>query len=145
MFGGSGTSGAFMVGTVAELAAAVNGSGPDKFLLDEQSYMNQYKLTLNTKLIVMEDEYGEPWCDYDYNDVFWIVNVASGNLLTDSDNDSVDGSWDPQRPAQTTNEDTVADTAPGKYVGVQEMVGGSARRAPASFPWESRSTISPPA
>jgi autotransporter-associated beta strand protein len=74
-FGGDSTSGAFLVGTVADLAAEVNGSGPDKFLLDEPSYMAAYGLTADTKLIVMEDEYGWPWCDSDYNDVFWVVQT----------------------------------------------------------------------
>jgi autotransporter-associated beta strand protein len=74
-FGGSSTSGAFLVGTVQDLAAQVNGGGPDKFLLDEPSYMAEYGLTADTKLIVMEDEYGKSWCDSDYNDVFWVVQT----------------------------------------------------------------------
>ena len=44
--------------------------------------MTKYDLTLDSKLIVMEDEFGKSWCDSNYNDVFWKVTASMTLSIT---------------------------------------------------------------
>ncbi len=126
---------AFMVGTVQGLAQSINATASPPynpasatadgrewaiFNLDDKNSNGSFKYSgitsEYTKLIVLEDMTGQTVNDKDYDDYYWVVNVASGDLDTDADNDNVAGVYD--QPNPNTIEDPKEDTAPGKYIAV---------------------------
>jgi len=78
------TGQAYRVGTVAELNAAVRAmhNDADAFALDSS-------LSGDTKLIVLESLLGYTSCDYDYDDVYWIVTASQIQMSLDGDPEPV--------------------------------------------------------
>ena len=123
---------AFLVDTFENLNKAVTDlhGGTDAFDLN---------LDPNTKLIVLEDLTGKdlafPYVffhnDQDYDDAYWVVSVASGDLAIDGDNSSLDGAATHEPVEDFVNDryvdDTLENTKEGMYIAVKDATAGNVR------------------
>ena len=108
---------AFKVGTVAQLKFDIDGNqtpGSGKFDLYENASFSELYGHPEKKLIVMEDLTGLTRNDYDYDDVYWVLDAFSADLHADSNNNgTIDNSY-------TGTDDPIEDVSgqPGKIVAV---------------------------
>jgi len=126
-------SSAFLVGTAQQLRDAVRAyheatdSGHVPYHPRGTNDVFDLGLDPTAKVIVFEDLTDVPldsgWInDKDYDDAYWKVGVASGDLAIDSNNNSLTGDPLPHRATDTSGgyvDDTREDQAPGKYIAVQ--------------------------
>ncbi len=110
-------SAAFLIGTADDIANAV-GSIFDLPGLESQDP----SINGGTPMIAMEDEIGQPWCDFDYNDFVTVLQVQQATTTT------VSSSLNPSTVGQAVTFTATVTPASGTFDGggsVQFTVGGT--------------------
>ena len=125
----------FLVGTVAELKMAIDGNldaGSGKFrLYQNPAYPDLYGHS-DTKVIVLEDQIGQPVGERDYSDAYWVVGRQQLTwLAASSDQASVAG----KEGQQVANSGTWADLNLNSPATMWATVGHVIKNADGTWVW----------